>query len=75
MLTPLDTTLKEVQGRHAVLESADGQLLKVPADAVKGAEIGAPFTIQILPAEQAVKSQQELARTILNELINQDAQT
>ena len=72
MLTYKSATVDRFEGKQAVLKLENDQELRLLREDLEPAELGAAFQVQILPEAEAKLSQEELARTILNQIL-QDA--
>lgn len=71
--SPEDTiaTLERREGRYYVLAFNDGQTLKVPAHAIsQRARLGDPIHLRLLTEPQAKADRLELARSLLEEILN-----
>ncbi|MEI6477470.1 MAG: hypothetical protein WCO52_00575 [bacterium] len=74
MLLRKQATLDRTEGKLAVLSLENGQELRLLRSELGDAEVGGGFTVQILPEEEAGLERESLARTILNQIINDDSQ-
>lgn len=73
MLTRIPATLNRLEGSNAVLVLEDGQELRVPREDLQPLpELGAGFTVQILPADEAELSADDLAKRLLNQLLDDE---
>lgn len=66
--------MDRTEGKLAVLSLENGQELRLLRSELGDAEVGGGFTVQILPEEEAGLERESLARTILNQIINDDSQ-
>lgn len=74
MLIKRSATISAVEGKKVVLEFEDGQRFHIPKDEwLPGSPPapGTPYVIQVLSADEAELSQDELARTLLNQILDQ----
>ena len=74
MLIKRNATISAIEGKKVVLELEDGQRLLVPKDDFQPQsvpEIGTPYSLQILSADEARLNQDELARILLNQILEQ----
>jgi len=56
-----------------VLTLDDGQTLQIPREELAPtAEPGTAFVLQVLPADEAALEKDELARTLLNQILEHD---
>lgn len=70
MLTRLSGTFSGFEAGKVVLTLEDGQKLKIPKEDLQPLpEVGAEFTLQVLPASEAALSQAELSRVLLNQIL------
>ena len=70
----LSATLIKVEHGMAVLSLGDGQELKVPKEQLQPLpEIGSPMSLKISPESEANLDKNELAKTILNQLLGDEA--
>ena len=63
-------TLNRFDGKRAIFDLEDGQTLTVDrAELSPGVEVGDIFNLTIQPATEAKLEREELARTLLNEIL------
>lgn len=68
-------TVSNVEGRQVTLKLEDGQVLVLQRDDLTGGlksleiTVGQNFVLQLLPEEEAVLAQEDLARTLLNQIL------
>jgi len=66
----LEAQVAERTEREVRLTLLSGGVLTVPAASLPHGEVGARMVVQLLTQEEATQSQEELARSVLNELLN-----
>lgn len=74
MLIKRNVTVTAIEGKKVILQLEDGQRMAVPKDdwlPQPVPETGTPYVIQILSADEAQLSQDELARILLNQILDQ----
>lgn len=64
--------LDHIAGKQAVLLLENGVKLVLPKDELSDHQLGSEFRIQIMPEAEAALSQETLARTILNQILQTD---
>ena len=73
MIVRKSATLTEIKGKYAILTLEGGQTLELPhEDLEPTVSTGTAFTIQILPEAEAAMEKDELARTLLNQILEHD---
>ncbi len=71
MLTRIQVTFCGIEKGKAIFELSDGQKLHFPkAELEPLPEEGSAFSLQLMPEKEAALSQNELAQTLLNQLLN-----
>ena len=70
MLIRKQATLDHFEGKQAVLVMENGQKLLILKEELGAAAEGASFVVQILPEPEAVLAKEELARELLNQILN-----
>jgi len=71
MIIRKQATLERFEGKQAILLVDGKQELSIfKEDLASDSRIGDSFTVQILPSSEAELHQQELARTILNQILD-----
>ena len=74
MVSHRNISFSRYEGKLAVFQAEDGQELAFPReDTGPALSSGDPFVLQLLPAAEALLDQQELARTLLNQLLDDEA--
>jgi hypothetical protein len=71
MLIRLHATLARFEGRKAVLRLEDGQELTLSREDAAG-EVGEEYVLQAMPAAEAALGQEEFARTLLNQILQNE---
>ena len=74
MIVRKQATLDRFEGRQAILILETGQELSLSKEECGEHIPGDLFSVQILPQQEAVLSQDELSRTLLNQLLHEDDQ-
>lgn len=70
MITRISAELQRIESGNAIFKLEDGQELLIPkGEAEPLAAIGTAYTIQVLPETEAKLSQDELAKTLLNQIM------
>lgn len=73
MRSEYTVTLARFDGKRAVFELEDSQSLLVEKSELSpGAQVGDIFSLVIQPATEAKLEREELARTLLNEILHND---
>lgn len=73
MIVRKAATLQEVKGKYAILALDGGQTLQLPREELEPtAEPGTPFVLQILPEREAAMDKDELARMLLNQILDDE---
>ena len=73
MILRKQAALEKIGGKHAILVLEDGQELAVLKDELgKELSLGDRFTIQIQPVSEAELTQVNLARTLLNQILDNE---
>ena len=73
MIVRKAATLQEVKGKYAILALDGGQTLQLLRDELEPtAEPGTSFVLQILPESEAAMERDELARTLLNQILDDE---
>ena len=62
----------ELDGRHLVLKLEDGQGIRLSRDAAPSLAEGEKISLRVLPEAQDALDRQDLARSLLNELMKAD---
>jgi hypothetical protein len=73
MLVRKQATLDRFEGKQAILLIDGGQELRLLRDDMGEVQPGQTFVIQILPEAEAALERDELARTLLNQIINNES--
>ena len=67
------TTLSKLDGKLATFELDGGATIAIPKDELSpGAQVGDAYTLTLIPVQQAALEREELARTLLNEILHND---
>ena len=70
MVQPLKLSVESVAEQTVTLKTPDGQILRLPADALHGSVgVGEEVTLLAVARNQEALGSAELARAILNELL------
>jgi hypothetical protein len=70
MILRMQATVQTVTANHATLSLDDGQQLTIPLRSLAASpQPGEVFVVSALPEAEASKQTEELARTLLNQLI------
>lgn len=73
MLTRLHATFNRVESGSVVLTLEDGQELRVPKEDLQPLpSIGSEFTLQLLPSTEAELAANDLAKCLLNQLLDDE---
>ena len=72
MLVRKNATLDRFEGKQAVLLLENGQELLILKDELGSVKEGEVFSIQIQPDKEATLEKEELARTLLNQILNDE---
>lgn len=76
MLLRKSAVISELTAKHLTLTLENGQELKCLREELEpGAAEGAVYVVQIMPQNEAELTQQQLARTLLNQLLKDEADT
>lgn len=68
-------TLERIQGKNITLKLENGQELTLSRDEFEPLPpIGTDYAIQIIPEVEASMQREELAYTLLNQILNDDAE-
>lgn len=71
MLTRIQATFNGIEKGKAVFELQDGQKFQIPKQDLEPLpEEGSLFVVQVMPEKEANLNQNELAQTLLNQLLN-----
>jgi len=70
MLVQKHATLQRFEGKQAVLQLENGQEIEVLKEELGNGKEGDRFTLRILPEEEALLDQESLARTLLNQILD-----
>lgn len=74
MLIQKQITFERWDGKQAVFQLDSGQEIALPKDDFsKDLPVGAVFMLKLLPEHEARLEQQELARTLLNQILADDS--
>jgi len=69
MLVQKQATLERLEGKQAVLQLENGQELTIAKEELGSVQLGDRFSVRILPEQEALLDQEALARTLLNQIL------
>jgi len=73
MITRIQATLSRLEGSNAVLTLEDGQELLVPREDMQPLpDLDTSFTLQVLPTDEAELATNDLAKKLLNQLLDDE---
>jgi hypothetical protein len=75
MLVRKKATLEQIEGKNAILGLENGDKIKILREELSPSlEIGEKFVLQILPEAEAALEKEDLARVLLEQLLNLEDQ-
>lgn len=75
MLVRKKAILEQIEGKNAILGLENGDKIKILREELSPSlEIGAKYVLQILPEEEAALDREDLARVLLEQLLNLEDQ-